>query len=270
MNWPTFFKRLVSALFFTIIMLFGLLYPHPYALISLSILIHFLCMKEWLNIGKKVHEDHQLIFSFRAPSMLSQVLGLILMILVWTEEYFLFLIMMVIVLMLVVYNFFYYQKQGWWTLVMSSGLIYISFPISLLLLLSTQGTYFPLAVILLIWMNDTMAYIVGSFIGKTPFSKISPNKTWEGILGGVFFTIIIGGLVGYFNWLGNGSFLFWSILSLLVSVGSIVGDLLESKIKRTVAIKDSGNIMPGHGGALDRFDSMLFVLPLVFVFTLFF
>lgn len=270
MNWPTFFKRLISAVFFTAIMLLGLLYPHPYALISLSIIIHYLCIKEWFNIGQKIHTDHGRSIPNFFPLIISQLLGLVFMLLIWLEEYYLFFPFFTVILSLLVYNFFYHSQQGWWSLVVCSGLIYISFPISLLLLIHSFNSFLPLMIILLIWTNDTMAYLVGSFLGKTPFSKISPNKTWEGIIGGVVFTVLVGTLVGYFDWVLPGNRVYWILVSFLIAVGSIIGDLLESKIKRTVGIKDSGNIMPGHGGALDRFDSMLFVLPLVWVFTLFF
>lgn len=126
----------------------------------------------------------------------------------------------------------------------------------------------PLALILLIWTNDTMAYITGSFIGKTPFSKISPKKTWEGTIGGVVFTVIAVLLIDYLGWLPSLKTQDWIVLALLASIVGTAGDLFESKLKRLADVKDSGNILPGHGGALDRFDSLLFALPFAFVYVM--
>ena len=125
----------------------------------------------------------------------------------------------------------------------------------------------PCAIIFSIWINDTMAYIVGSMIGKTPFSPISPKKTWEGTAGGALLCIIVIGLLG--SLLKITSFLpwyHWVIIALICAVFGTLGDLLESKLKRMANIKDSGNIMPGHGGFLDRFDSLLVATPFVWIY----
>jgi len=113
-----------------------------------------------------------------------------------------------------------------------------------------------------------MAYLVGSFIGKTPFSDISPKKTWEGTLGGIILTIAGAGIWGYYSHYYHMQD--WIILSLLVSVAGTAGDLLESKLKRMANVKDSGTMMPGHGGALDRFDSLLIAAPFAFCYAYFF
>ena len=126
---------------------------------------------------------------------------------------------------------------------------------------------FPCAILFSIWINDTMAYIVGSFIGKTPFSKISPNKTWEGTIGGALLCVIAIGLLG--NFIGvaqNISWQQWIVIAGICAIFGTIGDLFESKLKRLANIKDSGNIMPGHGGFLDRFDSLLFATPFVWIY----
>ena len=123
----------------------------------------------------------------------------------------------------------------------------------------------PLALILMIWMNDTMAYLVGSFIGKTPFSEISPKKTWEGTAGGALLTIAGAAIFGYYT--GAYRMIDWIMLALCASVAGTAGDLLESKLKRMADVKDSGTMMPGHGGALDRFDSLLVATPFAFVYA---
>jgi phosphatidate cytidylyltransferase len=130
--------------------------------------------------------------------------------------------------------------------------------------------YFPLILIGSMWVNDTMAYIVGSLIGKTPLSKISPKKTWEGTVGGILLSTILMGYIGYMfdDWFVFGKKLsFWIILALIAVVAGTIGDLLESKLKRMAGVKDSGQIMPGHGGFLDRFDSLLLAIPFVWLYV---
>ena len=128
----------------------------------------------------------------------------------------------------------------------------------------------PILVIASIWINDTMAYLVGSFIGKTPLSKISPKKTWEGTIGGIILCITVAGLVSHFifhSWVVN---LFVMVLAAICAIFGTFGDLFESKLKRMANVKDSGSFMPGHGGFLDRFDSLLFAIPAVWVYVYFF
>ncbi len=164
----------------------------------------------------------------------------------------------------------YILKSGW-------GLIYITLPILLLILMRTShvdtkdenfSKVLPGGIIFSIWINDTMAYIVGSLIGKHPLSKISPKKTWEGTIGGIILCVVIitiaGSLSGYYITRD------WIAISLLSGVFGSIGDLIESKIKRLANVKDSGSLMPGHGGFLDRFDSLLVATPAVYVWYYFF
>ena len=125
---------------------------------------------------------------------------------------------------------------------------------------------------ILIWTNDTFAYIVGKSIGKNKlFEKISPKKTIEGFFGGIFFAILAGYLISKYYIKANPQFsdksiLIWTIIAVIVGVIGTIGDLIESKFKRIAGVKDSGKIMPGHGGILDRLDSVIFVAPFVFLF----
>ena len=125
---------------------------------------------------------------------------------------------------------------------------------------------------ILIWTNDTFAYIVGKSIGKNKlFEIISPKKTIEGFFGGVIFAIFAGYLISKYyikatSEFSDKSILIWTIIALIVGIMGTIGDLIESKFKRVAGVKDSGKIMPGHGGILDRLDSVIFVAPFVFVF----
>lgn len=124
------------------------------------------------------------------------------------------------------------------------------------------GRYWPCVVIFSLWINDTMAYISGSFIGKTPFSKISPKKTWEGTIGGIVLCVLALHFLGpYIFDHAAHSARFVFAVALLSAITGTAGDLFESWLKRRAGVKDSGRIMPGHGGFLDRFDSLLFAAP---------
>ena len=125
---------------------------------------------------------------------------------------------------------------------------------------------------ILIWTNDTFAYIVGKSIGKHKLlERISPKKTIEGFLGGILFAILAGFLISkYFIQaspkFSSKSIMIWCTIALIVGIMGTIGDLIESKFKRIAGVKDSGKIMPGHGGILDRLDSVIFVAPFVFLF----
>ncbi len=125
---------------------------------------------------------------------------------------------------------------------------------------------------ILIWTNDTFAYIVGKSIGRTKlFEKISPKKTIEGFLGGIVFAVLAGYLISKYYIKAKPEFseksiLIWTSIALIVGVMGTIGDLIESKFKRVAGVKDSGSIMPGHGGILDRLDSVIFVAPIIFLF----
>jgi phosphatidate cytidylyltransferase len=164
------------------------------------------------------------------------------------------------------------------------GLVYI--PMSLSIFYQLKGFMFKaspflphffdvsivLLVIISIWLNDTMAYIVGSIVGRKPLSPISPKKTWEGTIAGIVLSVlIVSNINNVMIYAGWG---FWQIpiqqnyiflISLVATVAGTFGDLFESSLKRQAGVKDSGTMMPGHGGFLDRFDSILLATPFVWL-----
>jgi len=127
------------------------------------------------------------------------------------------------------------------------------------------GFLVPLIIIATIWINDTMAYIVGSLIGKTPLTAISPKKTWEGTIGGILLSVTVVTLYAVF--VIQSSWQHYLAISAISAIAGTFGDLLESKIKRMAGVKDSGSLMPGHGGFLDRFDSLLVAVPFVWLYA---
>nr|WP_317630875.1 phosphatidate cytidylyltransferase [uncultured Flavobacterium sp.] len=149
---------------------------------------------------------------------------------------------------------------------------YVIFPFVIIMKLPyIQGSFTPQIVIgifVLIWTNDTFAYIFGKYLGKNKlFERVSPKKTIEGFIGGMAVCLIVAYILSiYFTFLTP---IQWLVLGLIMSVIGTIGDLVESKYKRIAGVKDSGKIMPGHGGILDRLDSVIFAVPFIY-FVLFF
>ena len=152
------------------------------------------------------------------------------------------------------------------------GIIYISVPFGLMMYFFDPITLsgplhygIVLGFLFILWLNDTGAYFVGSLIGKHKlFPRISPGKTWEGSAGGALFALLTAwGLSFLFRQLDVSQ---WLILAIITVISGSLGDLVESMLKRSLGIKDSGNILPGHGGMLDRFDAVLLAAPFVFVY----
>ncbi len=136
------------------------------------------------------------------------------------------------------------------------------------LIANNENDYTPLLLLgtfILIWVNDSGAYVVGKNFGKQKlFPSVSPKKTVEGFLGGLFFACISSYFISLYT--NTLSFTSWLILAIIVSVFGTIGDLIESKFKRQAMVKDSGIIMPGHGGLLDRLDSLIFAAPFIYLF----
>ena len=167
-----------------------------------------------------------------------------------------------------------------WAYTMFSQM-YIALPFSTINLLAFQtvggeqqyNALLPLSIFVFLWVNDSGAYCVGSLLGRHKlFPRVSPGKSWEGSVGGGLLVLVAAAIIG---WLTGGethslSIPVWMGLGLVVVVFGTLGDLVESLFKRTLGVKDSGNILPGHGGMLDRFDSSLMAIPaaVIYLYTL--
>lgn len=152
----------------------------------------------------------------------------------------------------------------------SMSLLYVALPLALLMLIGGGvGEWEParvLAIIFIVWINDIFAYLVGCSIGKHKMCpSISPKKSWEGFVGGLLFAVLFAMGVGYMM---MGNIYLWGGLGLTVALAGVAGDLFESKIKRECGVKDSGNLIPGHGGMLDRFDALLLAAPFAYIYMI--
>ena len=168
-----------------------------------------------------------------------------------------------------------------WAYTMLSQM-YIALPYSMINVLAFQSNaegevsfnyLLPLSLFIFLWVNDTGAYCCGSLFGRHKlFPRVSPGKSWEGSIGGAVFVVIAAAVIGYLvgGMQGGYSIPVWIGLGLTVVVFGTLGDLVESLFKRTLGIKDSGSILPGHGGMLDRFDSSLMAIPaaVIYFYTL--
>ena len=236
--------------------------------------------------GIGLYEFHLLFSSkekFNYPVLLSSligVIGFIVLIYPWfnllasDNNRFLHsgIHLLIFIIIIGFFQFIYNSKQfGSNTLLMVKGLIYVVVPLFLGAVMHFEDkSNFPilLGLFLLVWTNDTFAYISGNLFGKHKLiERISPNKTWEGFFGGFLITILVGYLVDFYFFKGHS---FWIIAAMIVSPTAVMGDLFESSLKRKNKVKDTGNIIPGHGGILDRFDAMFFAIPFFYIWYIFF
>jgi len=281
-NWQTFRTRALTSIVFVFVMLIGLLWNRWSFFILFSI-VHFGAWIEYQKLVSKFNPQyHKISAVHRYGIMLGgwclllffTNYGLTISTLALTDIGFWTGIVFMIMLPLIMFIDSRIVFLG--NIVYSAlGIVYISLPLGLLIELRTHWSEdisslsytIPLLIIISLWISDTMAYIVGSMIGKTPLSKISPKKTWEGTIGGITLTIIVICLIAYFT--KRVSMVDAGIMAGMAAITGSMGDLFESKLKRMAGVKDSGHVMPGHGGFLDRFDSLLFASTAVWLYAMF-
>lgn len=263
-------KRLATAIFFVLVMLGGL-YAGRYSFVLLFGIITALCLWEFyrLVLSRRNRADLGRLFIGLALGLSPSVATTIVQLqLVQEVESFIILSALLFfpfVFMAFIYELYTRSTQPFTNIAfLMLGVVYIGIPFALLDFIAFDGDYFyantVFGLLLLTWTNDTAAYVVGSRIGKHPlFPRISPKKTWEGSVGGWLITLLVAWLLSLF--IDDLSALHWLGLGLIVAVFGSFGDLVESMLKRSVAIKDSGHLLPGHGGMLDRFDAFIFLLP---------
>ena len=293
LNIQTFKTRALTALLFVVVMLVGLLW-NIWSFLILFTVIHFGCWFEFLKLVEKIYNtkiDIVIKWFFAICGFtLIIVLGLKHY---WADLYlnffsnqvsakwFIWILEISCLFIFLTQNKQISVKAKWGSF---AGLIYISLSFALLLNLRDNifltndefylldlGKLYVCGIMFSIWINDTMAYLVGSFIGKTPLTKISPKKTLEGTIGGAILCVVAIALLGYYIPVAKViSVQHWIAIPAICAIFGTLGDLLESKLKRMADVKDSGSFMPGHGGFLDRFDSLLVAVPAVWVYVYFF
>ena len=174
---------------------------------------------------------------------------------------------------LMVFELFNRSGNAWRRLgIFVTGWIYIPIPFGLLnalYLTRFADDYFSgliIGLFAIIWSSDVFAYLVGSAFGRNRlFPRISPNKSWEGSIGGLIFALVAAYVLSLVY--PQVDLLNWIIIAMMTVVSGTLGDLVESMLKREAGVKDSGNLLPGHGGVLDRFDATIFAVPFVFVYV---
>ncbi len=252
--------RSLSGIVFITIMLAGVLY-NAYSYLVLFGVINVVCLWEYYKISQPGISKANIV------SLVILGVGIYILSFYFGNRMF---GSYSSVLILIIFLYFLYTLYTMGSAVYRSlptGIMYITVPLSLLnQLVLSGGTYsyvFVLFILMIIWTSDTMAYVCGLLLGKNKlFESISPKKTWEGAIGGILFSGGLGFFVPTFLEIGLSP-ISSMLLAAVISIAGIYGDLFESKLKRSFGVKDSGNIMPGHGGLLDRFDAFLFVIPFV-------
>ena len=271
-------QRTLSAIVFVIIMLAGLIW-NAWSFFTLFLIIQLGCLYEYQKLLALIYPTYQNISAVHKWGLL--VLGCLIMMALGpidltisgiSIKYIGSRVLPFALALMIIVDIFTKKinLQNW--AISFAGLVYIALSLSLFFPLKSfmPNIYFgswafsiPLLLIVSIWLNDTMAYLVGSLIGKTPLSPISPNKTWEGTIAGIILSVFIVSMVMAVAMPNQDKYIFY--VSLIASIAGNFGDLLESKLKRLAGVKDSGSMMPGHGGFLDRFDSILFATPFVWL-----
>ncbi len=269
-------RRAATAVIFVVVMLAGLFLGRM-SFIFLFAIITTLCLWEFLNMVLHHNSRRDWIRIFigvtfgLTPFVLATAMHLAL---ASNDRFVIFTSILFFPLLFLsfIYELFSESEKPFQNVAyIVLGMVYIGAPFSLLNFIAFNEDGFNVwpifGLLLLTWMNDTGAYIVGSKFGKTPLlPRISPKKTWEGTLGGVAVTFLVAYLFCTFT--GELQLFDWMILALIVSVFGSIGDLIESMLKRSIGAKDSGTILPGHGGMLDRFDAFIFLLPFAAAYLL--
>ncbi len=294
----TFQQRALTATIFTAIMLLGM-FVHEGTFILLFFIISMGCLWEYMKLmtdDNKLREIgaliignslwlvfifKELMYTTTGSLDLNQAIGWSPNVTVYSVLLFGFMSFLLIPFLLLIVELFQKTDKPFQNVAGTLlGIFYALVPIFLLIGISKEHIYddgvfvstkftpnIAAGILFLTWINDTGAYLVGSKMGKTPlFPRISPKKTWEGTIGGIIFCILSGFLIH--KLLGVLSLTDWLVIGGIVSVFGTLGDLIESMLKRSVGVKDSGTFMPGHGGFLDRFDAFIFEIPFIFLYLM--
>jgi phosphatidate cytidylyltransferase len=265
-------KRIITGIVYGVTLISSLL-AGPSSYVIFFYLVMFFMLREFYRITEKTKSNPQKTFGIIISSLI--YFGSAANFLKPSISFLLFLLAFTFTFVLFVTELFRFKDNSINNLGSTIlGIVYIAFPMSLLNYLAFDSLNIYnyetiLALFILVWLSDTGGFIIGIKFGKNRLlEKISPKKSWEGAIGSLVFCILGGIVISIFY--SDYTMIEWSFLGLIVCVTAISGDLIESMFKRNAGVKDAGTLLPGHGGFLDRFDSVIFVIPFVYLFQILF
>ena len=266
--------RTLSGIVFLAVVL-GCIFLSPYAFLSLLVII---CIGSMLELYKLAG-----LQGVRPLEIWPALIGCLLILLAFFVKLhkvpgICFVALLPMLALLFVSELYRKQENPFGNIAWSVlGIIYIALPMALLAYMPVQPAmygyviYRPLIVLnvfVLVWANDVGAYLLGMMLGRHKMiERISPKKTWEGFAGGILCAAGVGVLLAH---LAHMSIALWLGAAVVIALSGVAGDLVESMLKRSVGVKDSGQMMPGHGGFLDRFDALFMAVPFIFTYLIIF
>ncbi len=263
-------KRAIFGAIYVAVIVAGILCG-PFALLLLLLLLSTLAVNEFLTMTAPKPADSTGATISLLERSLDCVGAAVMVVTIWTDTLFLpGIVTYILYLVLRLSAQLWVVNQNALESLGASFMsqLYVALPIALMNIVYHFSPHLLLLLFILVWVNDTFAYLVGCNFGKHRlWERISPKKSWEGFWGGLVATVIVSALCGLFADSYFGGYAMWemALIGLIVSVAGTIGDLIESLLKRTVGVKDSSHLIPGHGGILDRIDSILLVIPTVLI-----
>jgi len=248
-----------------------------YFFLSFCVIISFFCMNEFYNLFEKPKNASTWFGAWLGGLSVHKAVFLLissLIVICFFFEHFNYVLILYFVMFIylildeVIKTEKHFEAIGTWML----SILYISTPFGLLSLMDSAkfvdlfNENFAIILLVLVWVSDSMAFFGGKLFGRHKMAEtISPKKTWEGSVIGFSATVIVSIIIWKFFY-NSQQLWFYITIGIIIGIFAQIGDLFESYLKRSVKVKDSSNLIPGHGGALDRFDSVLFVVPAVYIF----
>lgn len=265
-------RTITGAVFVAAIIASAILSPIAFALLFLAMALPG--MFEFQRLTRKQNKLGRALPGLLVSLLVYGIMALYA--LSYLEAMYLWMIIPLVIILLLYHLFYGSQRAISMIASDTAGLLFVVFPMALLNLylnpFHTPEYHTPwlvLGTLVILWTHDTFAYLTGSIFGKHPLSRsISPGKSWEGSIGGLVFGVVAAYILSIYS--SELELWHWLVIAFMVSFFGTAGDLSASLLKRRASVKDSGKLLPGHGGILDRFDSLLLVSPLVFVFILLF